>query len=209
MAASPSIKILPLPDLKRDPTLPTCIWDPMWEKPEVGTRMGMLAYQQLRFESAEFGAGPLLAAETLPEHPKKRIETRRFVLDVVHTFEGSATRLRAGSYGEVYKRYTFGVSSGKASANFHAQQLTFGADSDGRWFLKGVVGRVDGGWGTRAGLVMRFVTRGGEVVGGISCEHELDPPRDVPFQLLGRDPLLAKHFDQLHQADLIFFSDPG
>jgi len=209
MTTMNALKTFELTELKSDPTLPNGIWDPMWEKPEVATRVAMLAYKQLRLEAVDFGEAPLIDAADLQEHPKKRIETRTFALGTVHTFEGSATKLRAGSYGEVFKRYTFGAGSGKASVNFHIQGLVFGVDSEGRWLVKGTVGRVDGGWGTKAGFVLQFVTKNGKTIGGVQCECELDPPKDVPVQFLGRDARLAADFDSLKEATLTFFSDPG
>lgn len=210
MAAAPkSVKTYDLPDFKRDPTLPSGIWDPMWQKPEVGTRVARQTYQQMRYESVEFGEAALSPEAELADYPKKRCEVRTFSLAEVQTFEGSKVQLRCGSVGEVFKRYTFGTGTGKPPVNFHAQALQFGVDSDGRWFVKATVGRVDGGWGTKAALVVRFVGKDGKALGGAQWSGELDPPRDVPVLLLGKDAALAAKFGEVKEAAVTLFADPG
>ena len=189
--------------------MPTGVWDPNWEKAEVGIKVAAQAYKQLRQEAVEFGNTSLSPSDELKSYPAKRSESRTFALDQAQTFEKSKTRLRCGSYGEIFKRYTFGAGAGKSPVNFHVQALTFGADSDGRWFVRGNVGRVDGGWGTKAGLVVSFVGKDGKSLGGVQWEGELDPPRDVPVSFLGCDKKLAEKFDALKEVRVTFFSDPG
>ncbi|HEY3448041.1 MAG TPA: hypothetical protein VGK67_16915 [Myxococcales bacterium] len=192
------------PNLKRDPGLPSGVWDPMWERPEVAHRVAVDAYLALRVgDDALWGGDGLLAAEALPDYPKKNTEERTFALGEVRTFEESPTRFRGGSYGEIFRRYTYGQT--KPSVNFHAQAATFGLDSEGRYFLKGVVGRVDGIWGNKAALCCRFLA-GAELVGGVFFEAELDPPQDVPFRLTGVSPRLRERFDAITAAQVLFFS---
>jgi hypothetical protein len=207
--ATKSLKTYELKELKLEKGMPTGVWDPSWEKPEVGIKVAAQAYKQMRLEAVEFGNDGLIANDQLKTYPVKRTESRSFALDQVQSFEKSKTKLRCGSYGEIFKRYTFGAGSGKAPVNFHVQALTFGADSDGRWFVRGSVGRVDGGWGVKAGLVVRFVGKDGKSLGGVQWEGELDPPKDVPVRFLGCDKKLADKFDSLKEVQVTFYSDPG
>jgi len=191
------------PNLKRDPTLPSGLWDPLWQKPEVATRVALETYLHLRCTFPDFGPDALVPAADLPTFPPRNTEERTFALGDVKTFEDSSTCFRGGSYGEIYRRYTYGQT--KPAVNFHAQAVVFGVDSEGRYFLKGSLGRVDGGWGNRASLCLRFVAAGAPV-GGVLFEAELDPPQDVPFSLAGSSPALAAAFPKLEAARLSFFS---
>jgi len=204
-----TLKTYDLKEMKLEKGMPTGVWDPAWEKPEVAVKIAVNVYKQLRLESVDFGAAALVAPDQLKTFPAKRTESRTFPLDPAQTFEKSTTRLRCGSFGEIFRRYTFGTGTGKPPVNFHVQALIFGVDSDGRWFVRGRAGRVDGGWGTKAGVVVRFVAKGGKVLGGVQWEGELDPPRDVPFSFLGCDPSLAEKFAALKEVQVSFFSHPG
>ena len=207
--ATKTLKTYELQEMKLEKGMPTGVWDPAWEKPEVATKIAANVYKQMRLESVDFGAEKLVGPEKLKKFPAKKTETRTFALDAAQTFEKSTTRLRCGSFGEIFKRYTFGSGTGKAPVNFHVQALIFGVDSEGRWFVKGRVGRVDGGWGTKAGLTVSFVAKGSKVLGGVQWEGELDPPRDVPFCFVGCDPALAEQFGALKEVHVSFFSHPG
>lgn len=194
------------PNLKRDPGMPNGVWDPVWQKPDVAHRVAVEGYLALRMAQEDWGPDGLLAAAALPAFAPRNTEERTFALSEVRAFEDSATRFKGGSYGEIFRRYTYGGT--KPAVNFHAQAATFGVDSDGRYFLKAVVGRVDGGWGNKAALCCRWLA-GGALLGGLVFEAELDPPQDVPFTLTGRSAALAARFDALDAAQLLFFSKPS
>ena len=195
------------PSFKRDPSLPSGVWDPMWQQPEVAARVAVDAYLALRYAQKDFGPDALLEPAAMSALSARFTEERSFGLGEVKLFEGSTTRFRGGSYGEIYRRYTYGGT--RAAVNFHAQAVTFGVDSEGRYFLKGVLGRVDGDWGNRAALTCRFLARGGQCVGGVSFSCALDPAHDEPFLVTGQSPRLAQGFDALESAQLSFFSKSG
>jgi hypothetical protein len=194
------------PSFKRDPSLPSGVWDPMWQQPEVATRVAVDAYVQLRQSREDFGPDALVEPAALPSLSLRYTEERRFELSEVKGFEGSQTKFRGGSYGEIYRRYTFGGT--KPAVNFHAQAVIFGVDGEGRYFLKGALGRVDGDWGNRAALYCRFMAKG-ECVGGVSFDCALDPQHDEPFLVTGTSKKLAKCFASIEAAQLSFFSKSG
>jgi hypothetical protein len=194
------------PTFKRDPGLPSGVWDPAWQRPEVASRVAADAYLTLRYAQDDFGPDALQDGAALPQLSDRYTEERRFALGEAKTFDDSPTRLRGGSYGEIFKRYTYGGT--RPAVNFHAQAVSFGVDSQGRYFLKGILGRVDGAWGNRAALICRFLA-GERCVGGLSFQCELDPPQDVPFLLSGTSPRLAREFDAIDCAQLTFFAKSG
>ena len=177
-----TVKTLPMPQKlpQRDAGMPTGIWDPIWEKPEVASKIAAKIYADLRHEGAKF-TEELVPDSKLPELPERKVEERTFKFLAPTKFETTSTKVKGGSYGEIYRKVTFGNM--KPAVNFHAQAATFGLDSTGRFFLRGEVGRVGGDWQNRAWLVLRFLGPKGKVIGGISWHGELDPPANYDVRV--------------------------
>jgi hypothetical protein len=192
--------------LRPDPTLPTGVWDPLWEKPEVAARIASNTFLHLFYKGAKFDSDTLIADNKLPEFTKKNTEHRTFPLTQVLTLAQPSVQFRGGSYGEIYRRYTYGGP--KPAVNFHAQQVSFGVDSEGRYFLSAVVGRVDGMWGNKVTLAARFVGTNGSF-GALLWEGEVDPPKDYPVELFGKSERMANAFSQLKEVAISFYTKPS
>ncbi|MEW5848653.1 MAG: hypothetical protein AB2A00_07550 [Myxococcota bacterium] len=189
-------------NLNRDPNLPTGIHDPKWRNPAVASVVAFNAYQRTMMEHrGEFPEKPLVTSDALKDARTGTVEKRSFMTAQVHTVQGWNLHFKGGSYGEIHRRYAFG---GRLPAvNFHAQNVFFGVDSDGRYFLRAVVGRMDGGWGNKAALSATFLTDKGDL-GGVLWQHEMDPPQDYPFVLVGKDARLAAEFNNLREILVVF-----
>lgn len=197
------IKTVPV-NLSRDPSLPTGIHDPKWKDAAVAARVAFNTYQRLLLDPALFPSTTTLLpdAKAAPDF-KGGVDKRTFAFLAPEPIPSRNLRFRGGSYGEIHRRYSFG---GRLPAvNFHAQAVIFGADSDGRFFLQATVGRMDGGWGNKASLVVKLTGSGGDV-GNIAWTHEMDPPMDHHVVVTGRDPALAAAFDGLGNALTTFFT---
>jgi hypothetical protein len=187
--------------VKRDPTMPSGVWDPSWNDPEVARRVARDAWLKVLYGPEPIGQGQLIAAESLPKYPKKNTEERTFELGAPAEVDG--LKFLGGSFGEIFRRYTYGGA--KPAVNFHTQGLVFGADEKGRYFVRAQVGRVDGAWDCAAGLVVRFHA-GDKALGGIVWEGELNPPKDVEVVFQGQDQELAKAFAELDRVTVSFWS---
>ncbi len=196
-SSPPFVKTYPV-NLAREPGMPTGIHDPAWKDPAVATKVGLDHYARVMSQGLPRQA--FQTVETLAPMRRGAVETRSFVLTTVTPLAGGV-RVRAGSYGEIHRRYSFGGRL--PPANFHAMAVGFGVDSLGQCFLKALVGRMDGGWGNRAALSVVFASDQGEL-GGISWVGELDPPGDKPVLVLAQDKALKDGSDALTTATVTF-----
>jgi len=184
-------------NLNRDPQLPTGIHDPRWKEPAVATRVALTTFQRLMMNPALFPAAVMLPAGDVNPGFKGNVDKRAFTFQPAQDIPLKKLRFKGGSYGEIHHRYSFG---GRLPAvNFHAQAVIFGLDSSGRFFLSATVGRMDGGWGNSAALVVKM----GEA-GAIQWTHEMDPPQDHPVLVTGQDAALSAAFDGVNDAHVAF-----
>lgn len=191
-------------DLNPPEGMPTGVWDPAWDKPEVATQVALQAYGRVRH--LPFDGCTLLDAGELPDNPPKNTEHRTFTLDQVLDVPEGGHRFKGGSFGEIFKRYSFGPMP---AANFHAQAVFFGVDSTGRFFVDALVGLVGGTLENEAALVVRFVGEDGEV-GGVAWEGPVKSETNFHLQILGTDPRLEAGFDQLTEIKVSFYAHcPG
>jgi hypothetical protein len=184
-------------NLGRDPLMPTGVWDPAWNKPEVASHVAAELYKRLCAEGLTFPDVPLLASGKLPKLAKKNTETR-----TVEPLGEAGAPFKGGSVGEVFKRYAFGP---RPASNFHAQQVCFGVDAEGRYFLQANVGLVGAGLGNKVALVVAFHGPQGEL-GGVAWEGQAEPSRDLPVRVLGRDQAAKVVLAQATKATVSFMA---
>ena len=196
---SPEVKSYKLDDLSPDPSVPTGFWDPKWEDPEVAAKVSRDAYRRLRTEEAGFESGKLLSADALPQVEKKTTETRILPLLPAKQIEEVGVKVRGSAIGEIFRKYTFGITS----VYFHAQAVCLGVDEEGRYYLQTQIGRINGTWGKKGTLVVRFRTAEGDV-GGVAWQGELDPPKDVHVLITGQDEAIRESFDELTEVVVEF-----
>ena len=187
-------------DLNPPPGLPSGVWDPAWEKPEVAARVARHTYRQLRAQGMD--GGPLRPASELPRLAKRNTEHRAFALGDAQPIPDLNASLRGGSYGEIFRRYAFGP---RPAANFHAQAVSFGVDSDGRYFVDGQIGLVGGAFDNEAALVVRFVGKRG-AIGGVAWQGPVASEQNFHLQILGSDDRLRDSFDKLSEIQVDFYA---
>lgn len=191
-------------DLNPPEGTPTGVWDPSWENPETASQLSLIIYRKIRH--LPFGGCTLLDATDLPTLTPKNTESRSFHLKTVHDVAELNVRYRGGSYGEIFKRYSFGPMP---AANFHAQAVFFGVDSEGRFFVDAAVGLVAGTLENTASLVIQFIGEDG-VVGGVAWEGPVSSEANTQLQILGTDERLKAQFDSLKEVQVQFYSHcPG
>ena len=194
-----SLKTYPV-DLNPPPGVPTGVWDPTWEKPEVAVKVALMTYRKLRSQS--FDDGALLPVADLPKLAKKNTEHRAFELVDEHKLEDLGVRLRGGSYGELFRRYAFGP---RPAANFHAQAVTFGADSEGRFFVDAQIGLVGGAFQSEAALCVKFMGKRG-AIGGVAWQGPVASEKNFHLHILGVDEKLRESFDKLSEIQVDFYA---
>ncbi|MFH1807699.1 MAG: hypothetical protein ABIJ09_03060 [Pseudomonadota bacterium] len=182
------------------PGTPTGVWDPAWNDAVVASELALQAYGRVRH--LPFDGCTLLPASEMPRLAKKHTEQRSFKLDRVVDLPAVGVRFRGGSYGEIFRRYSFGP---RPAANFHAQAVFFGADSEGRFFVDARVGLVGGSIKDEAALAIAFVGTAG-VLGGVAWHGQVQSEHDNHLLILGRDETLRAAFDQLTEVQVEFFA---
>ena len=187
-------------DLNPPPGMPTGVWDPSWEKPEVAHKVALMTYRQLRSES--FDGGALRPASELPKLAKKNTEHRVFELGEAQPIQDLGVRVRGVSYGEIYRRYAFGP---RPAVNFHAQAVSFGADSEGRFFIDAQIGLVGGAFESEAALLVKFVGKRG-AIGGVAWQGPVASEKNFHLQILGTDDKLRDNFDKLTEIQVDFYA---
>lgn len=184
-------------------TLPRYLFDPAWDDPRVAANHAFEVYRQARFSGAAFGDGALSPAATLPTWERRYVDARRFALGPEHVFsQWRGLHFRGGAFNELYRRYSFGNQ--RPTANFHAQEVSFGADEEGGWFLQAKVGRFGGEDGNEAGLAVVFHTATGPL-GGAAWSGSMDPPDDRVVRRAGRDRALAAAYRDLVAVEVRFY----
>lgn len=197
--AEPRVTAFPI-DLNPPAGTPTGVWDPIWDRPEVAASLALSTYRRLRH--LPFDGCTLLPEASLPELAHKHTVARTFAVARATPVEEFGVRFRGGSFGEIFKRYSFGPMP---AANFHAQAVYFGADSDGRFLVEATVGLVGGTLDNEAALVVRFTAASG-VVGGVAWEGPVKSEHNTHLQILGTDPTLAQAFDELDRVEVQFYA---
>ena len=187
--------------------MPRGLFDPQWQDPAVAARVAFMIYCRVPFHSL----GDAALDDRAVDAPHGLSDARSFRLDHTHTLD-DGTRFKGGSYGELHRRYAYGTHT----ANFHAQAVSFGADSLGRFTLTAVVGRFDGPWGNQGTLAVSFFAKASSsssspevLVGTASWVKALDPTGDHRVVVVGADPRLAHAFDRLTRADVAFVARTG
>jgi hypothetical protein len=186
-----------------DPSMPDGVWDPKWNEPEVAIRVAINTYKSLRFQELNFELSSLTPVEDLPldDFDQRLAERRNFILPDPIALEDLGNQFRGGSFGELFKRYSFGI----ATIYFHAQAVNFGFDNEGRFMFHARVGRINGTWGKKAALSVSFNTPEGSI-GSIGWAGELDPPRDIDVIIVGQDPQISAKFEAITDVDVAFFT---
>jgi hypothetical protein len=200
-------------DLNPPKDLPRSAHDPRWKDPSAAARVSLFAYHRSRLEVL---SEPLIADFELPEPPKDS-DQKIFTLLAPVEAAGLEVEFRGGGFGELHRRYETGrrlntVANPRALAtevdesivDFHAQSVTFGADSEGRYFLAGEVGRVFGYPGDRGIVVVRFCA-GQRSIGGTSWNGPIDHIGNQRFAVGGRDARLAALFPRLSEVRAQFW----
>ena len=183
--------------------MPDGFWDPKWKDPHVATLLARNAYRSLRFKEEDFPNDPLAHYENLDlsEYDERSVESQTFALTEIVEVEDFGTTFKGGSYGEVFKRYSFGIST----IFFHAQGLCFGIDNEGRFFLQGQVGRINGTWGKKAAIGIYFKTKDG-LLGCFGWEAQLDPPQDIQMYIVGKDDKVRDNFHKIIEVEVAFYT---
>jgi hypothetical protein len=187
-------------NLNPAPGTPTGVWDPVWADPRVAAELALQAYGRVRH--LPFDGCSLLPAAELPKLARKHTEQRSFKLDRVFDLPALGVRFRGGSYGEIFRRYSFGP---RPAANFHAQAVFFGADSQGRFVVDARVGLVGGSIKDEAALSVAFVGAQG-VIGGVAWQGQVHSEHDEHLQILGSDLALLAGFDGLTEVRVEFYA---
>ena len=189
--AAPPVRSFPVNLLPDPGSFPRDLFDPRWNDPRVAARVATSAYQRL-FARADFDRDEL--AEDPPAWPRDRVDARVFRLLPPVSVVERGTRLVAGAYNELHRRYVFGGPN--PTVNFHAQVVCFGVDAEGRYFLRATVGRYGGTDGNDVGLSASFLA-GDERLGCLRWSAPMDPPDDVEVVLTGTSDVLRDRFDAL------------
>jgi hypothetical protein len=193
------LKSLPV-NLVSDPSLPVSLFDPKWNDPAVAAKVAL----ELARSLPRPGKDPLVDVTALPVQKKTASEERTFVFQAPLTFGANA--VKAGSFGELHRRYTYG--GGRPPANFHAQAVAFAVFDDGRYFLRAKVGCHDGSFGNTCTLTLKLFA-GDTPLGGTSFSATLDPGKDVDAAVTGSDPQIAARFVDVDRAVVVFSATPG
>ncbi|MHB8875637.1 MAG: hypothetical protein ACYC8T_18280 [Myxococcaceae bacterium] len=204
------MKTFPIPQHLpgNDPTLPTGVWDPLWQKPEVARRIAGDVYRDLRLAMPEFPTLELTPAGKLTRFAPENTDERSFDLSDAVKVPDSSLRLRGSSCGEIFREYPAGPN--KPKQYFHAQAVVFGLDSEGRYFLRGIVGRLAGNdMGNKATLELRFLDKAGKVLGGKIWRGQLDLQPETQVLIAGKSEALRAGFDGVHSALLSFETRPA
>jgi hypothetical protein len=210
--ARPKVRTYPV-GLNPPKDLPRSAHDPRWKDSSAAARISLFAYHRSRLV---LRAEPLVPEFELPETPKDADQkTFRFLAPVEAA--GLGVEFRGGGFGELHRRYETGrrlntVANPRALAtevdestvDFHAQSLTFGADSEGRFFLAGEIGRVFGFPGDRGIVVLRF-RAGARSLGGTFWSGPIDHLGNQRFEVGGSDAKLAASFPLLTEARAQFW----
>jgi hypothetical protein len=191
-------------NLLPDPRLfPRDLFDPRWKDPRIAANVARQTYVRLTGDPAAFEAPPA-GREALTGFSAKTTESRTFTFIPPLDVPERGTRLKAGAYNELHRRYAFGNK--KPTLNFHAQVVCFGADSAGRIFLRATVGRFGGEDGNEVGLELALFASD-QSAGGLRWTAAMDPAQDVEVVLLARSDDLARVFDRLSGARVSFHGE--
>jgi len=204
------LKTFPVPQHVpgNDPTLPTGVWDPLWKKAEVAQRIAGDVYRDLGLAMLDFPVLEVTPVEKLPTLPPENTDVRTFDLSAAAKVPDSSIRLRGSSCGEIFREYPAGPN--KPKQYFHAQAVVFGVDSEGRYFLRAVVGRLAGNdMGNKATLELRFLDKAGKVLGGKIWRGQLDLQPETQVLIAGKSEVLRAGFDKLHSASVSFETRPA
>lgn len=163
--------------------LPTSLFDPRWQDPEVAARV---AREVLRRQGAGEWGGPLLGAAALPKGAGASAATAQRTLPVGVLLPEHGVWVRGMAVNELHLRRSFGGA--RPAYNFHAQIVTLVFDQEGRWMLRAFLGRFGGSASDQAQVV--GLLRGGGFEGGAVLQANLqDQNQEVVVQ--GVDPRLS------------------
>lgn len=210
MNPSPRLETLPFPTHLPtiDPLSPTGVWDPNWKKPEVARFVATYAYRDLRNQLGDFEALELIAAAKLPNLAGERTDERQFPLTETSQLPEFKEQFRGGSFGEIFRQYT--SAPPQVPQYFHAQGVMFGVDSDGRFFLRAIVGRLNGNdLGNKAMLQLAFLDKAKAPIGGIAWSGQLDLQPEQRVLIAGKSATLAAAFRKIDSARVSFQTQPA
>ncbi|MBI4819322.1 MAG: hypothetical protein HY791_23825 [Deltaproteobacteria bacterium] len=198
MATVRSYPVNLLPDPK---LFPRDLFDPRWKDPAVQARVAFEAYRRLRTSGVSFDGEALISA--LPPRTETSLDRRTFEVTPRAAPKDRDARFVGGAVNELHRRIAF--AGGRPTVNIHAQVVTFGADSEGRWFLRANLGRVGGEDGNEAALGISFSSndRG---VGAFEVTRSVDPGDDQAVFVVGTSSELAKGFDSLTRIEVRLFA---
>jgi hypothetical protein len=181
----------------KDGGMPTSLFDPRWNEPEVAARVAFTIYCRVPFD----GEVELLD-DRVVSAPANLVDARTF--SFAHVHERNGIKVKAGSFGELHRRY----AAASHTANFHAQAVAFAVDSLGHFLLTAIVGRFDGPWGNHATLAATFFA-GQERIGAATWSKAMDPAGDHRVVVAGTDERIAAKFDAIDHADIAFVARTG
>lgn len=194
-----ALKSLPV-NLVNDPALPVSLFDPKWSDPAVAAQVALTLLRGLPRPKDE----PLVDVDALPAQKRTASDERSFVFAPPLTF--GRAQVKAGSFGELHRRYTYG--GGRPAANFHAQAVAFGFFDDGRAFLRATVGCHDGSFGNTCALTLKVFT-GDVLLGAVAWTATLDPGQSNDVARVLKDPRVAAQFAAIDRAVVTFSATPG
>lgn len=156
--------------------LPTSLFDPRWQDPEVAARV---AREVLRRQGSGADGGPMVAASELPAWTGPSVATVQRTLPAGVMVPERGGWVRGMAVNELHLRRSFGGA--RPAYNFHAQIVALVFDHRGHWLLRAFLGRFGGSAADQAEVVARL--QGGGFEGGAVLQANLqDQNQEVVAQ---------------------------
>jgi hypothetical protein len=177
--------------------LPTSVWDPAWNDPEIAQRVGRSRYYDL-FTREQPLIAPLLPADGLGRMPRSAPK-RILDLSADQILPGTDLTVRASSLGLLESKESFG--GGRPTIHMRALNLAVGTDSDGRFFLIGALD-LDGASEKEATVVARFMGPTGAIA-ALVWSGDVNAKRVTEVQLVGADDDLERAYPGIRCVEVV------
>jgi hypothetical protein len=181
--------------------LPQALFDPRWRDPSLAAETALRMFRLGEF--GDVGSNWTELASETPAWPKKSTAVVDLSVGTALPIPDLSIAFKGGAINELHHRYAYGAQ--RQTANFHAKIVCAGLDSEGRFFLRALVGRYGGFYGDEAGLSAAFWS-GSTHLGSAIWQGSLDSKQDLRLVLRGRSSALSESFGAVDSIRVAWYA---